>query len=80
MNAFTHPPGSPHSGKPGPFKPGYGLPSAVGIGLKAAHYANALDRDEPAGHPAWVEVHPQNYFGDGGPPHRWLAAIAEVYP
>ena len=21
--------------------------------------------------PAWVEVHPQNYFGAGGPPHRW---------
>ncbi len=56
------------------------LPSAVGIGLKAAHYENVLDGEEPAGHPAWVEVHPQNYFGDGGPPHRWLTAIAEAYP
>ncbi len=56
------------------------LPSAVGIGLKAAHYENVLDGEEPAGHPLWVEVHPQNYFGDGGPPHRWLTAIAEVYP
>jgi uncharacterized protein (UPF0276 family) len=30
--------------------------------------------------PAWVEVHPQNYFGAGGPPHRWLTAIAEYLP
>lgn len=22
----------------------------------------------------------QNYFGDGGPPHRWLTAISELYP
>lgn len=30
--------------------------------------------------PAWVEVHPQNYFGAGGPPHRWLTAIAAHLP
>lgn len=30
--------------------------------------------------PAWVEVHPQNYFGAGGPPHRWLSAIAGEFP
>lgn len=30
--------------------------------------------------PAWVEVHPQNYFGAGGPPHRWLTAIANHLP
>jgi hypothetical protein len=29
---------------------------------------------------SWVEIHPQNYFGDGGPPHRWLTVIAEHYP
>lgn len=28
----------------------------------------------------WLEVHPQNYFGDGGPPHKWLTAIADFYP
>ncbi len=37
------------------------------------------------GSPYWLEVHPQNYFGapdswGGGPPHRWLTAIAEKYP
>ena len=30
--------------------------------------------------PAWVEVHPQNYFCDGGPAHRWLNAIREAVP
>ena len=58
----------------------YSLPPSGGIGLKSVHYQNVLDEDEPAEHPSWVEVHPQNYFGDGGPPHRWLTAIAGVYP
>lgn len=56
------------------------LPPSVGIGLKPQHYEALLDPDSPSGKPAWVEVHPQNYFGDGGPPHRWLTAIAELYP
>ncbi len=56
------------------------LPPLVGIGLKPQHYEALLDPDSPSGRPAWVEVHPQNYFGDGGPPHRWLTAIAEEYP
>ncbi len=59
------------------------LPLLPGIGLKPKHYAPLL-RQDTAGtlstNPAWVEVHPQNYFGAGGPPHRWLAAVAEVYP
>ncbi len=56
------------------------LPPSVGIGLKPQHYQSLLDPDCPSGRPHWVEVHPQNYFGDGGPPHRWLTAIAEEYP
>lgn len=59
------------------------LPLLPGIGLKPEHYAPLLRRD-PVGislpYPAWVEVHPQNYFGAGGPPHRWLTAVAERYP
>lgn len=55
------------------------LPTACGIGLKPQHYGEVLDPGIPLT-PKWVEVHPQNYFGDGGPPHRWLAAIAEKYP
>jgi uncharacterized protein len=56
------------------------LPPRTGIGLKPQHYDAILDPDHPSGRPAWVEVHPQNYFGDGGPPHRWLSAIAEILP
>ena len=56
------------------------LPPLAGIGLKPQHYDAILDPDHAAGRPAWVEVHPQNYFGDGGPPHRWLSAISEFYP
>ena len=56
------------------------LPHSVGIGLKPLHYDALLAPICPSGPPHWVEVHPQNYFGDGGPPHRWLTAIAEEYP
>lgn len=56
------------------------LPPSGGIGLKSVHYENVLDDNAAVKHPSWVEVHPQNYFGDGGPAHRWLTAIAEVYP
>lgn len=57
-----------------------GLPPAVGIGLKPQHYDVILREHALAARPSWLEVHPQNYFGDGGPPHRWLTAIAEFYP
>lgn len=56
------------------------LPLRTGIGLKPLHYEAVLDGNHPAGSPAWVEVHPQNYFGDGGPPHRWLTAVSEFFP
>jgi uncharacterized protein len=61
------------------------LPPKVGIGLKSQHYEALLSDESPSGRPDWVEVHPQNYFGTdhswgGGPPHRWLSAIAEQYP
>jgi uncharacterized protein len=56
------------------------IPFGVGIGLKPQHYDAVLSPGDPLEKPAWVEVHPQNYFGDGGPPHRWLSAIAEQMP
>ena len=57
-------------------------PPCVGVGLKPQHYVQALESVSastpfPGGSPAWFEVHPQNYFGAGGPPHRWLSAFAE---
>ena len=58
----------------------HSLPPSGGIGLKSVHYNDVLSEEDDAKHPGWVEVHPQNYFGDGGPLHRWLTAIAGVYP
>lgn len=61
------------------------LPPCVGVSLKPQHYVQALgdlsaSTPIPAGRPAWFEVHPQNYFGAGGPPHRWLSAFAAKIP
>ncbi len=56
------------------------LPPSGGIGLKSVHFNDVLSEEDGAKHPGWVEVHPQNYFGDGGPLHRWLTAISGVYP
>jgi len=62
--------------------------SAVGIGLKPAHYRDVLsptDDREGAGDSfsrpiEFFEVHAENYMCAGGPPHAWLSAIAEHYP
>jgi hypothetical protein len=56
------------------------LPQRAGFGLKPEHYADVLAAAERGAPPAWAEVHPQNYFGAGGPPHRWLTAIADHVP
>jgi uncharacterized protein (UPF0276 family) len=62
------------------------LPLRAGVGLKPQHYGAALGlisasiQYADACAPGWFEVHPQNYFGAGGPPHRWLTAFAEVAP
>jgi uncharacterized protein (UPF0276 family) len=61
-----------------PFQPM--LPPDSGIGLKPAHYREVLEPPMGCAVPGWVEVHPQNYFVDGGPSHRWLTAIAEQVP
>lgn len=49
----------------------------AGIGLKAQHMA-ALLAERPA--LGFLEIHAENYMGEGGAPHRWLTALAEHYP
>jgi hypothetical protein len=49
----------------------------AGIGLKAQHMAEILERRPGLG---FLEIHAENYMGGGGAPHRWLAALAEHYP
>ncbi|WP_114521320.1 DUF692 domain-containing protein [Altererythrobacter sp. ZODW24] len=60
------------------------LPPKAGVGLKPQHYSEVLEDGGDATNsqklPGWVEVHPQNYFADGGPALRWLTALAEQYP
>ena len=62
---------------PAPVSP---LPAMAGVGLKAAHYAPFLEAARRGESPAWVEVHPQNYFCAGGPTLRWLTAVREAVP
>ena len=50
---------------------------AAGIGLRAPHYRDLLEQ-RPA--LAFVEVHSENYFGDGGAPLHFLGRTREHYP
>jgi len=47
-----------------------------GIGLRAAHYRDLAARTPALG---FLEVHSENFFGDGGPPLAWLARFREDY-
>lgn len=53
------------------------VPVNIGIGLKPQHYIEILESRPQIG---WFEVHAENYMGNGGSPHRYLAAIREYYP
>lgn len=59
------------AGRPG------AIPARAGIGLRAAHYAEMLERLPSAG---WLEVHSENYFGAGGRPLDALERLREHYP
>lgn len=48
----------------------------AGLGLKAEHYAEALDC---AAEGLWFEVHPENYMV-GGPRRAWLQRVGERHP
>jgi uncharacterized protein (UPF0276 family) len=53
------------------------LPLGTGVGFKAFHLRDALADAAP---PAFIEVHAENYFCAGGPPHRQLEAVAARMP
>ena len=53
------------------------LPASAGIGLRAPHYAAIAERHPPL---AFLEVHSENYFGDGGPALAWLERLRADYP
>lgn len=53
------------------------LPARPGVGYKAQHYMDIIKNPE---HLGWLEVHAENYMGDGGRPIAQLRQLSETYP
>ena len=53
------------------------LPAAAGVGLRAPHVREVLERRPPV---AWFEVHSENYFADGGAALAALDRVRADYP
>lgn len=49
----------------------------TGVGLRTPHYAEFLEKKPPV---AFLEVHSENYFGEGGKPLSILERIRQDYP
>jgi len=49
----------------------------AGIGLRPGHYRDVLQTLPKVG---WLEVHSENYFGDGGAPLHYLEQARKHYP
>ena len=58
-------------------RPAPALPARAGVGFKPAHWPEIEAEAPDLG---FFEVHAENHMGDGGPPHRMLAALAERWP
>lgn len=52
------------------------LPARAGVALKAEHYEDVLAAGCAA---PYLEVHAENYFGAGGPPHYYLKQIRATH-
>ena len=53
------------------------LPALPGVGYKPQHFGDILADPGLVG---WLEVHAENYMGDGGRPLAQLRALAERFP
>lgn len=53
------------------------LPNLPGVGYKPQHFAALMDDPSPVG---WLEVHAENYMGDGGRPLAQLRHLSERFP
>lgn len=53
------------------------LPALPGVGYKPQHYADILKDASPVG---WLEIHAENYMGEGGRPLAQLRALSERFP
>ena len=52
------------------------LPSAPGVGYKPQHFTDIMTNASPV---EWLEVHAENYMGDGGRPLAQLRALSERF-
>ena len=57
--------------------PAQSLPSGAGVGYKPQHFTDLLDNPMPV---SWLEIHAENYLGDGGRPLAQLRHLAERFP
>ncbi len=55
----------------------FALPDGAGVGAKPQHYLRLLE-DEQA--QDFIEVHAENFMGEGGPPHIWLQRLRDRFP
>ena len=53
------------------------LPNRPGVGYKPQHFAGILADPGAVG---WLEIHAENYMGDGGRPLAQLRHLAERFP
>ncbi len=52
------------------------LPPAPGVGYKPQHFSQILSDPGPV---SWLEIHAENYMGDGGRPLAQLRALSERF-
>ena len=53
------------------------LPARPGVGYKPQHFASIAETPGPV---AWLEIHAENYMGEGGRPIAQLRHLAERFP
>ncbi|MBE0413267.1 DUF692 domain-containing protein [Yoonia sp.] len=53
------------------------LPARPGVGYKPQHYSAIMANPGPV---RWLEIHAENYMGDGGRPIAQLRQLAELFP
>ena len=52
------------------------LPNRPGVGYKPQHFSDIMKNPAPV---EWLEIHAENYMGDGGRPLAQLRALAEKF-
>jgi len=54
-----------------------GLPNLPGVGYKPQHFSDLIETPGTVG---WLEIHAENYMGDGGRPIAQLRQLTERFP